>query len=306
MNAMNRPIVMGYAVATMAMAACSLAELHEQYQPASSSTSTSNASGGTGGSTTTSGGAGGDGGMAGMGGIGVGGIGGGGGVGGIGGGGGIGGVGGGSCAVDWSDDFNHPGPGFGSDWIEKTPGALAVVGEEVVRQDSTSFGDSFVYTVCDEYLDVEVSAEVVYSSLDGGPIVAARIGNQNVNQGGAGGAPPSDPDAFGYYAVVFGFAAGEVDYAVIAGGDWPPVIYVTAPEPAVGVRRRVRLSVVGIDPVMVTLCIDDHDGSMFNEIICAPVSHTSFTPDLAVPGAVGFSGFGTSHTLDNFNVDVLP
>jgi hypothetical protein len=303
----------------VALAACSLVELSEEFAPETSGTTTTTAGGGgTAGSTTTAGGNGGNpstGGTSTTGGDG--------GVGGVigtGGAGGLGGAGGGgptTCAVDWLDDFDRPGPGLGADWIETTAGAFQITGNELVKQTSSQpFADLVTYTTCDEYLNVAASVEVTFTGTPGqGPILSVRIGDQNVNAGGAGGAggtggagggPPSDPSALAYSIVFFGTSPTSVSMAVVRG-SWPPLVYFGA-DIAVqaGTRYRMRLSATGTTTVDVTGCLDEHDGTDFVEITCGTATELSPLIDATVPGAVGVTGQLDSYALDNFEVKVLP
>jgi len=214
------------------------------------------------------------------------------------------------------DTFNRPDSAdLGNGWTEKYPGAFSIQNNEVVMIDTGTidYHDAIVYRPAGEDLrDVEVGMEFRILPGQNFPQVHARIQRNTIDQ----------PDTLEDYMIfVDGFAASPgraviARQAPVAGQFECYMLGIPFPSPLQQTDRyRLRLRVVGGNPVTLTGFVDRFDGTAWQAFASGTIVHDNNTqpipgdycqpgfmpPPITTAGAVGFAKWTLANQVyDNF------
>jgi hypothetical protein len=207
-----------------------------------------------------------------------------------------------ASGITYLDAFDYPdGDALGGGWIEKSAGAFAIAGGQVVKQAvSTGYRDNLVYRPASEdLLDVEAAVELEVLSNPPGyaqimvRVQSATVGTANVLDGyilylndGSGQAVLGRQNGAAFVNTLATLAIGTLDPAQ---------------------RYRLRLRAVGTDPVDVTGWVERLEGSDW-VVVAQGTATDGAAARIATAGSVGFGGFvENSYRYDNFTrVDLGP
>ncbi len=199
-------------------------------------------------------------------------------------------------AQQFIDDFNRPdGPDIGNGWVEKTPGAFSLSGNQVIKAPtSTGFADNLVYRPSGEnMLDGEASVEVRFNSMPPGYAQVFVRGQTSTI---------ANPGVFDGYLLYTDNDPGRALLDRIENGGFAPLTQITI-NPGLNTTDtfRLRLRATGINPVTLAAIVERFTGTGFTVIGQATVNDTAPTR-FATAGSVGFTGFieGGVYTYDNF------
>ncbi|TMI95192.1 MAG: hypothetical protein E6H01_14530 [Bacillati bacterium ANGP1] len=199
-------------------------------------------------------------------------------------------------AQQFFDDFNRPDSvDIGNGWVEKTPGAFSLAGNQVIKAPtSTGFADNLVYRPSGEnMLDGEASVEVRFNSMPPG-YAQVFVRGQTSTIANAG--------VFDGYLLYTDNDPGRALLDRIENGGFAPLTQITI-NPGLNTvdTFRLRLRATGINPVTLAAIVERFTGTSWTVIGQATVNDTAPTR-FATAGSVGFTGFieGGVYTYDNF------
>jgi hypothetical protein len=201
-----------------------------------------------------------------------------------------------SVASGFFDDFNRADAAdLGNGWVEKNPGAFALVSNGVSKvATGTGFADNLVYRPASEnLLDVEASVEVRFASMPPGYAqVFVRGQTQSIASAGV----------FNGYLLFTDNDAGRAFLDRIENGSFVSLAQLPiGPGLNTTDTFRLRLRATGTNPVVLEAFVERFSGSGWTIIGQATVSDTAATR-FATAGTVGFTGYieGAVYTYDNF------
>ena len=203
---------------------------------------------------------------------------------------------GGAPAYDFFDDFERPdGASLGNGWIEKVEPAFSLLNGEVVKAVvTTSYRDNMVYRPASEdVLDIETSVELTLSALpDGNPQLFARVQAATI-------AMPNEYDGYLLWiddlvdTAHLSRQRGTVFVTTLVSFALAPPLDFTH-------RYRMRMRVVGTDPVILAASVELLDAGRWT-VIGETTALDSHADRIVTPGAPGFSGAEEAgFTYDNF------
>jgi hypothetical protein len=160
-----------------------------------------------------------------------------------------------SGSYDFEDDFERAdSPDVGNGWVEKTPAAFSLVDGGLRRTSgSTSYPNNLVYRPDETWLDVEAVLELTFDELEptGHPQFVLRAQLADIDEPGS---------VTGYLLFVTNGGTLEITRQIAGSFTYQ----VESPlGSAIELNRpyRMRLSVVGTNPVMVHGQLEERDGA---------------------------------------------
>ena len=196
----------------------------------------------------------------------------------------------------FSDDFERTDSSvLGNGWLEKDPAAFFLVNGQAAKQvNSSSYVDNIVYRpAVEDILDMETSLEFnLREAQPGYPQIFARVQSDSVAFSGI-------LDAYMLYVndsadqAILGRQTGNNFVTSLANINISPPLTTTD-------VYRLRLSVTGTNPVVVTGYIERQNGAVWDIIGQGSFSDTS-AERIQDPGSAGFGGYiEGSYNFDNF------
>ncbi len=151
-----------------------------------------------------------------------------------------------ATSQDFFDDFERAdSDDVGNGWVEKTPEAMALVDGALRRVNTTgSYPNNLVYRAGEEWLDAETTVELTWLSLEddfGSPQCGLRIQAADIDTPGS---------LTGYLLFVNGATGLLTITRQIGGAFTQEFVQAMTGTIEVGPRYRLRLRVVGSDPVV--------------------------------------------------------
>lgn len=203
-----------------------------------------------------------------------------------------------SATPDFTDDFNRAnGADIGNGWIEKSPSAFSLEGNEVAKVGAggNDYRNNIVYRpAAENLLDVEASVEMrLVNPSVGYPQILVRAQTDTI----------TTVDTLDAYLLYMSDSATNATLARQRGAGYDTALSTFTLSQALNTtdRYRLRLRATGTNPVQLAAFVERWNGSSWQII-----GQTSFSDGsssrIATAGSVGFGGYiETSYRYDNFS-----